>query len=67
VIPALHDDRVDDTGQQLLELVQLCICDIRALSLRVHTRGAERTRKLPIGLEAIAAARTMGARCCRSG
>ena len=34
---------------------------------RVHIGDAERTRKLPIGLGAIAPARTMGARCCRSG
>jgi hypothetical protein len=33
---------------------------------RVHIGDAECTRRPPIGLGAIAAARTMGARCCRN-
>jgi len=35
------------------------------VSVVCHVPSA--SRKLPIGLGAIAAARTMGARCCRSG
>ena len=38
-----------------------------AAVLALTSADAEPTRKLPIGWEAIAAARTMGARCCRSG
>jgi TupA-like ATPgrasp len=68
-----HPRRIGDRGQwgvRSRRAARACRCRASGFhsSVAISTEAEKRcTRKLPIGLGVIVAARTMGARCCRSG